>query len=232
MGTAITRLVCFGSAATVLALTASACVDNNVTLFIEKVMAPDPDDNCVAQSDPDGLFYGAGALDTALSPQYEAWVLVGNQMVARGDSDTLRPESSRIQLYEAEVEIFDSSGGTISSFTHPVTGFVDVGSGTEPGWGLAKVTLVDAGTGGALGGLQTLISRIKIYGVTLGGIDVETGYYDYPIQVCSGCLPCVCPESADAEYTTACAPGQNEAVDCRLDACWAAGNFCGCPIAE
>jgi hypothetical protein len=218
--------------AALFALGAPGCVDNNVSLFIQQAQVRDPGTDCSAAADPDSAYWMVGIMDTALTGEYSAALLVGNQLKARGDSDTLRPESNRVQLYEADVELFDSGGGTVSAFTMPISGFVEVSGSTAPAYGLAFVTLIDAGTGAALAGQQTtLIARVKIYGETLGGLEVETGYWDYPIEICSGCLGCICPTSPDAEYTETCNPGQNTSIDCRLVACWGTTDNCGCPVA-
>jgi hypothetical protein len=237
MGNTVHRLVrpvvsalLLGVPALLLALAAPACVDNNVTLFIRQVQVREADSGCVAVADPAGLHVSVGVFDTDYSSEFWGALLVGNQLAARGQSDTLRPESNRVQLYEADVEIFDSGGGTMSSFSMPISGFVDVGSPTDPAYGIANVALIDAGSAGALAGQQTtVIVRVKVYGETLGGIEVETGYWDFPIQVCAGCTPCTCPKSIDDDFATWCNPGLSDTIDCRRQACWGA-NMCGCNI--
>ena len=169
-------------------------------------------------------------MDVAYASEYDGELLVGNQLVSRGDQATMRPESARVQLYSADLTIFDAGGATLSSFSVPISGFVDVGSGNSPGYGVVHVPLIDAATGAAIPPGQTVVSRVKIYGVTLGDIQVETGNWDFPIYVCAGCIACVCPATADADYAKSCYPGQNEAVDCRRATCWnaATGTGCGC----
>jgi hypothetical protein len=226
--TAVPALL-LGVPAVLLALAAPACVDNNVTLFIQQVQVPDPENSCSVSADPGAAYFPIGYMDTSLTSQYAGALLIGNQLASRGDSTTLRPESNRVQLYEADVEIFDAGGGSMSAFTMPISGFVEVSSATEPAYGIAYVTLIDAGTGAALAGQQTtVITRVKVYGETLGGLAVETGYWDFPIQICSGCIQCICPSGIDAEYAKTCNPGQNSAVDCRLQACWGTTANCGC----
>ncbi|MBW2527141.1 MAG: hypothetical protein JRI23_23365 [Deltaproteobacteria bacterium] len=222
------RLLGFGAFVALCAPLTTGCVDNNSTIFIRQLQAPEAENFCVVSNTPDSLHWLEGTMDLSLASSYGGTVLVGNQLQERGDESTARVETGRVQLYEAEIELFDYNGATVSSFTMPTTGFVDVSSGTTPSYGLAGVVLVDQGAGVAAN--QTYISRVKIYGENLGGIEVETGWWDYPIYVCDGCLGCICPTSAEAEYAPSCRPGQNESVDCRLKPCWdpAAGNYCGC----
>ena len=219
-----------GTPALLLALGAPACVDNNVSMFIQQVQVPDSSNGCVVTADPSAAYYGAGVMDTQLASGYVATLLVANQLKARGNSDTLRPESNRVQLYQADVELFDATGGSLTSFSMPISGFIDVSSGTTPAYGLATVTLIDAATAASLAGQQTTITaRVKVYGTTLGGIDVETGYWDYTITVCDGCLGCTCPATpSTSDYAKACNLGDNETQDCRLMACWTATATCDC----
>jgi hypothetical protein len=227
-----TRFVCIAAPAALLAPLLTGCVDNNSTMFIRQMQAPDAEGDCLVTDGEDGLHWTEGYFDVSLAQSYGGTVLVGNQVQERGDETTGKVETSAVQLYEAEIETFDYSGATISSFTMPTTGFIDQASGTTPSYGLAGVVLVDPGAAGAVGAGQTLISRVKIYGETLGGLEVETGWWDFPIFVCDGCLGCECPATIDAEYTLACRPGNNESVDCREKPCWdpAANSYCGCQL--
>jgi hypothetical protein len=230
MGYTLPRIARIGfSTALLVALSTAACVDNNTTLFIQQVQAISATNSCEATADPTAAFWSSGTMDLALTAEYNAMLLVGNQLVSRGNADTMRPESARVQLYSADVSVFDAGGGTVGEFSLPVAGFVDVGTGDTPGYGLVHVPLIDAGTSAAIAPGQTVVARVKIYGSTLGGIDVETGYYDFPIVVCQGCIACTCPSSADSEYVVACQAGQNEGIDCRNDTCYsAANNWCSC----
>jgi len=211
------RVIAIGFVVGISALSAG-CADNNQTIFIRQAQARDPGDGCVAKADPTGLFRNQGLVDTTLSAlEYRAPLLVGNQLVPRGNSATLRTETSRVVFFEAEVEMFDFEGNSLGGFSQPVSGFADPSSGTDPGYGLVSATLADAATmanASAQGG-QTIVSRVQIFGETLGGLSVETGLWDYPIFVCAGCLGCVEPESCDDELLPTCTVGQDDPIDCR-----------------
>jgi len=202
-----------------LAATTMGCTETNSTIFIRQVQVPDPDDQCIVRADPAALFTGHGFLDTALGDgAYQATVLVGNQMIRRGDEDTLRTETARVQLYEAEIEVFDYAGGLLNEYTMPVSGFADPATGTEPGWGLVGATLVDAGSASAAAGGsgQTVVTRVKLYGVSLGGEEVETAPWDFPVFVCSNCLACVEPDTCEDDRLEVCNLGQDASPDCRV----------------
>lgn len=237
------RAVVLGVVVCVSGVIASACADNNQTLFIRQVQAPESGE-CGFSNDPQGDYYMNGVLDLMLTSQYRATLLVGNQIVPRGDSDRVRAETSRVSLDEAEVRVEYTDGTEVNSFTIPGNGFVDPSSGSEPGWGTFRTVLIDSATAdglrGALGATSTsrsskvgrVVAVVKVFGKTLGGREVETGEFRFPIEVCYGCsvsfpasrwlddgihpVPnCLgCADASDVE--TPCLSGQDEAVDCCL----------------
>ncbi|MBI4706133.1 MAG: hypothetical protein HY744_33985 [Deltaproteobacteria bacterium] len=223
------RVFALAAAVGGFALLTPACADNNQTIFIRQVQAMTTSDKCIVQPDTGVLFRSHGFLDVAMRGSYDAWLLVGNQLVRRGLEDRLRTETNRVQLYEAEVTVYDFAGNPVTccvgdsctegSYTEPISGFVDPAISSNAGWGLAGVTLIDPMIAGCLYGLdaQTVVSRVKIYGVTLGELEVETDYWDFPITVCTDCLGCVPYQSEDDDWVCPCLPGQDESHDCRME---------------
>jgi hypothetical protein len=209
-----TRLTLVLAAAT--ASSAVGCVDNDSTIFIAQMMQIDPESECTVVNDPSSPSISAGVIDVSITDQYFGMVLVGNQLVRRGDPQRLRTETGRVQLFEAEVEVFDYAGATLSSFIQPVSGFIDVATGANPGWGLTGLTLIDGAAAAASGGNAGLVARIRIRGETLGGLEVETGEWDFPINVCNGCFLIVEPATCEDERVETCMPGQDSRrVDAR-----------------
>jgi hypothetical protein len=216
-----------GSVLAVAALSfGSGCVDNNESLFIRQVPLPDVEDQCTVTNDPTGAALSSGLADVALTSAYAQYFLVGNQLIPRGDADLLRPETSRVQLYEAEVDIFDG-GVLVDKFTVPVAGFVDPANETEPSFGIAVVNpVITANTLSAISAVHGaagvfIVARVKVNGTTLGGLDVATGVFDFPIFVCgdraagASCVPRKVPASCMDELPSPCLPGQDSAHDCR-----------------
>ncbi|MCA9622780.1 MAG: hypothetical protein KC731_27360 [Myxococcales bacterium] len=207
-------LVAFGL---VLGGLTSGCVENNTTIFIQTNKYADPEEACIVTPDPENTFIPNSFLDVSLRDTYVANLLVGNQGVSSADADRLRTETNRVTLYQAEVEVFDPrSGSTLSSFSEPISGFVDIGNGNAPGWGIARVNLIHASD--LNGYLGPTVARVKVFGETLGGNDVETGIWDYPIEVCTDCTPCYDPPTPDdcnVEAHATCFVGQDSGADCR-----------------
>lgn len=204
----------------------SGCADNGETLFIRQVPVPDPQDKCTVSADPGGAALFSGKLDASLGTTYRQYFLVGNQMVPRGDSARLRPETSRVQFYETAVEIYDSDI-LVDSFTVPVSGFVDHASDTSPAFGLVEVNpILTANTVDAVIGQHGpqgvfVVARVSVHGITLGGTKVKTGVFDFPIFVCGdrankiACISEIRPTSCMDDLNFACVRGQDVPHDCR-----------------
>lgn len=212
----------------------AACADNNSSLFVRQVQAVTLEDECVVTNDPSAPVQLSGQMDLGLTRTYSAALLVGNQLVQTGDDSTLRLEASRVQLFEAEVQVFDFNANLLSEYTVPVSGFVDPANGTSPNFGFVETTLIDSTTADAVaasGVNQTVVSRVKVFGTTIGGLDVETGYFDFPIFMCksgsvdeamSSCVPCVELDPSETVLNP-CRFGQDAIYDCRRAP--ADGNF-------
>lgn len=220
------RRLCTGALLGALAATSIACTETNSTIFVRQMVVPD-EEECVYEPDPSGTFFLEGTYDYSIpdavgsdQPGYFGAMLVGNQLTQRGDADTLRLETGRVQLYEIEVQVFSFDGQLLSEYTQPTSGFVDPSNGTDPGYGVTGGTLVDpvaiAAVRGSAFPTQRVVSRIKIFGTTTGGEDVETAEWDFPVTVCAGCLGCREPESCEDEKTGSCLLAQDRHSDCRL----------------
>lgn len=209
-------------------LLGSACADNESSLFIRGCKLRSGDD-CSVDNEVSGTYVSKGFVDAAFYKEFYCDLLVGNQVVQRGSSDQLRTETSRIELYEADVRVVDLGGdpvayqdGSSVEFTVPITGFVDPGSGSDPGYGLASVTMLDGGSlvslRGSLAAPQDrteVIAYVKVRGRTLGGQELESPEWPLPISACSGCRcvntpdPICCVTPAD----TACSDLDDPALD-------------------
>lgn len=228
----------------------SACAHNDESVFIREVMAPPSvgvGTTCLYTPDPTLPEIPRGRLDVKLSTAYEGYLLVGNQLVAQANPDQLRTESNRIELQDAVVTVTMAgtvgnvaAGTQLTSYTDIISGFVDPSTGGTPGWGLALVNLLPfdripspppVPTDGST---ITLVAHVKLQGQTLGRTNVETNEFDFPIDVCSGCLlsfpagsdnPVLPEPNCKGSLLTVtgggmiiqpCFLGQDQLVDCRL----------------
>lgn len=199
------------SAVATLVLATQGCTDARTSVFIRQMQALS--DDCTVSGDPASFALLAGVVDPTLTSSYAAAMLVGNQLVQRGEADLLRPETNRVQFYSVDVEVFDFAGNSVGAYSVPATGFADPASGSSPGYGVVAATIIDPGAMAALTPGTTAVSRVVVYGVTLGGIEVETAPWDFPILV--GGLGCATPANPDDDIKRVCILGQDDPPDCR-----------------
>ena len=219
-------------------LAGSGCtVEQESQLFIRQVIAVVQPD-CVARAEPDAASIGTGVLDVALSQEYKAWLLIGNQLVTRGSVDQVRTETGRISFQSAEVRITSASDGSeLSAYTVPINGFADAALNQEPSYGAANLPLIDRGAVAALGNipareLRRIVATVKVTGRTLGGSTVTSNEFPFVIQACRGCLvsfrdddddknqdgvDCLGPGSATSSVNAnaSCSVGQDTAISCQ-----------------
>lgn len=217
-------LMLFGASS--LPLMSSGCVDAEAMFFISGVKYQ----GCEALS-VDSPELAKGTMDLRYACNYLAVLELGNQLVRRGDETKLQLETSRISVESVDVEILAADESPINAFTYPTTGFIDPATGSSPGRGLSGALLVDGGTSAMLaeqgGGLY--IIRIVAHGRTLGGDDITTRPFDFPLEVCIGCLcfepsndTCVASEGSPSDQ---CFFPQDTGFDCR----WLNGHTCSEP---
>lgn len=219
-------------------LVGSGCtVEQESQLFIRQVLAVVQPD-CIARAEPDAPAVGTGILDSALSQEYKAWLLVGNQLVTRGSADQARTETSRISFQSAEVRITSASDGSeLSAYTVPINGFADAALNQEPSYGVTNLPLVDRGAIAAIGSipgreLRRIVATVKVTGRTLGGSTVTSNEFPFVIQVCRGCLvtfgnddddpntpetDCTGPGSTSSTISNnaSCITGQDTSISCQ-----------------
>jgi hypothetical protein len=215
--------------ATVVGLGAGGCSEAETGLYISSALASTPP-QCVLRADPSSLQLPGGTLDVSIgiNPSYFASLLVGNQLTTRGDKENLRSETMIVTITGAEVRLLDDVGAITDEFTVPATGVIEPDSGDDPGFGIVRVPLIpvslaldlrDQMLGGALPRGVTRVARVKVFGSTIGGVDIESSEFTFVIVVCYDCLidtppgvDCNDPEGAPE---APCNKGQDARVDCR-----------------
>lgn len=218
---------------------APACAQNDVSLFIHGLIAPPTNRQggvCTYTADPGQAQLFEGRLDIGVRDNYFGVLLVANQLIPRGDPTQTRAESNRMHLDGAIVRVTFPDGGLIREFTSYGMGFADPAVNNAPGFGTIGVALFDPPTADLIrpqlpdrNASRMLLLNVKVFGKTLGGVDVESGEYQVPIRVCNGCLvsfasgndPAVspqpnCAKALEATTLLPCAAGQDELVPCQL----------------
>ncbi|HXX66248.1 MAG TPA: hypothetical protein VEK07_03650 [Polyangiaceae bacterium] len=210
-----------------------ACAHDDTTLFVYDVLAQPtvtPGQSCTFTSSVTQPFINGGLLDIDLSVSYEAEFLIGNQMIAQANPNAPKTETSFIQVQGAVVTIKDSTGSQVlAQYTDNSSVTVPPASGGTPGFAPVGITIVDANTVLKYGanGLRVL-TFTQFFGVTLGGQSVQSNVYEFPVDMCEGCLidylnapgyplpNCVNSANVAAPMSEPCIPGQDLAISCLL----------------
>jgi len=225
----------------------AACVHDDSTIFVFDVLAPQEVSNgqtCSFNSDTTQPFLSSGIADVDFVDEYGAFFLVGNQMVPRGNPSTPTVETSYVQIQGAVVRITDSGGNQLANYTYLTSATIPPLNGTTPSFspigGPTGVTIIDHDTMASQavqsvvlgGGIARLVTYTRFFGTTTGGTNVESGEFEFPVDVCRGCLIAFAPVDINPEFeppncgnavtgaggTTAlpvpCFPGRDIEIDC------------------
>jgi hypothetical protein len=226
-----------------------ACVHNNSSIFIQNVLAPQqvsPGQGCQFTNATTQPFIPVGVLDVALRGHYDPVYLVGNQLVSEANSSQLMTETSTVNIQGAIVRLTDSQGNSVGTgnFTSLTSGTIYPANGGVPSYTAIGVPdVIDSNTVKAIMSANAtvlstpnayvrVITYVKIFGNTLGGRYVESGEFEFPVNVCAGCLvsfsaqdnnPCFAQPnclgnpgagSSSAQQTIPCFVGQDISIDC------------------
>jgi hypothetical protein len=173
-----------------------SCATNDSMMFIIGVYAR-KQGTCSPKADADAPIWASGTLDRLFASDYTAALLIGNQITERGSREQLRTETSRVSLKGAEVTLESLKGEALAAaFSSTATGFVDAASGTDPSISVMYATLIPASVAPDLP-LGTVVAKVRVFGDTLGGEDVESSELSFPIEVCEGCLVAYTAASRD-----------------------------------
>jgi hypothetical protein len=213
-------------------LGSTACTDYETGFFILGTAALEaPQCGVTAEANATRLL--DGALDVGLKLEYEATLLVGNQLTPRGDKENLRTETQVTTIFGAEIQLLNDTGELDTEFTVATSGVIIPSAAEEPGFGAVNVVLIPGTSGAALAAditdpreRRTRVAKVKVFGETIGGIEVESAEYTFVITVCEGCLVDFpvealasdgsCTMAGDQLPVEPCRPGQDNDLDCRL----------------
>jgi hypothetical protein len=222
----------FGLALIAVAMAVSfvGCIDNDKSLVIMYNVVPD--DSCIYEIDP-SYIRTRGFLDlnhpaygTPPEPTYYFFPQVHNYMPTNLSTANGELDSMAIQLKKATISyawligrdslaplghtnLLALENGTLDIY---LSGVVEPASTSgDPGQFVTHLRLIPPDVGTQLAALSTdaeefvLGVHVTIKGTTLGGVDIQSNEFVYPIEFCWGCLSYTCP---DGTYPS-CNPGQD-----------------------
>lgn len=225
-----------------------SCATNDSMMYIVGVAARESG-SCAVAADLETTMLARGTMDRLLASEYTAALIVGNQLTQRGSRERLRTETSKVALKGAEVRLENTQGRElVPAFSAIGTGFVDASEGVDAAPAVMFATLIPASIAQTLP-VGTVVSKVRVFGTTLGGEDVESAELLFPIQVCDGCLVSFPASARDltadgdtyqcllATDDNVSSPGADEALPCQLGidipvpctACSGLYDFCRSP---
>lgn len=164
-----------------------SCATNDSMMYIVGVAARQ-EGACAVDADLETAILARGTLDRLLASDYTAALIVGNQLTTRGSRERVRTETSKVALKGAEVRLENTQGAALApAFSAIGTGFVDASEGTEAAPAVMFATLIPASIARTLP-LGTVVTKVRVFGTTLGGEDIESSELLFPIDLCEGCL--------------------------------------------
>jgi hypothetical protein len=182
----LTSLLAFAAPCLVAGVLPS-CATNDSMMYIVGV-AVRKAGACAVKPDLTGTILAKGAMDRLFATDYVAALIVGNQLTQRGSRERVRTETSRVALKGAEVKLESPQGAElVPAFSSIGTGFVDASDGTDAAPAAMFATLIPASIAPSLPA-GTVVVKVRVFGTTLGGEDVESAELLFPIEVCDGCL--------------------------------------------
>jgi hypothetical protein len=172
------------------------CAENDSMMFIIGVYAR-KEGSCTPKADAGAPIWDGGVMDRLFASDYTAALLIGNQITERGSREQLRTETSRVALKGAEVKLESLNGASlVDPFSSTATGFVDAAAGTDPALSVMYASLIPPSVAPDLP-QGTIVAKVRVFGTTLGGQDVESSELSFPIQICDGCLVSFPAEARD-----------------------------------
>jgi hypothetical protein len=224
------RLGAFALLAAGAALVPSSCARNDSSIFIRACLATTDRTGCQFMVQETSAEIFRGSVDAAYAGEYTCFAAVENQLVAQGNATTLRTETAGVELYEAEVQVLDPSQGNaaLKQFSVPISGYVDPSVAGQDGISGTEIVFVDAATLQAeakkvIGAnkVQTVVASVIVLGQTLGGTQVHSQEFLFPIDIYVGgtCYEppgMGCCGGSGSSVTTDCRLGIDESTNCQL----------------
>ncbi len=229
-----TLVVLLIAASSAGSITLVGCQDREVSMSIVNVRPIDPE-NCTPVEDTT-VFQTNGTIDMALRNNYQATLMVENNLVDVANAKGFSPNETRIStnaimLRSATIEFsaLDQLTAEIPPRRNiPLSGTIS----EETQLMLTGVEILDANTVSQIRNSQefistargeakpvrtsvTLLARIRLKGETIDGREAESNEFLYPIEVCNGCRVLYPPDMVTPRggYLTCPSPSPDIEVD-------------------
>jgi hypothetical protein len=237
------------SAAVVAATAGSAtpgCAHNNASMFVHSVLAPPTPSagSCTYNNDPTSPVLSSGTVDGLVTDYYNPAFLIGSTLIPQGNQATPDSETARIEVQGAIVQVVDpATNATIEDATVLTSAIIEPASGSVPSYAGAFLNIMDAAAiahftpSAPLAPSKIALVYVTFFGQTLGGQDLQSDQYQFPVDVCAGCLvtypagedpPTYCVGASTSAVFEACQSGMDQTTDCTY--CSGTSTYCKNPV--
>ncbi len=210
-----------------LALAGAGCLaDNTDSLIILQNQVLDPSTSCGVPSSATMTTETAGILDVGLVEAgfdgYEVYPLLFNNLVNRATTQVTTKDSIELTGAQVQLQGVLASSLSQSSFSLQVFGGTVLPNQTA---GMSVNVIpreLALEMGNFITGTETapptVVAHFRVTGIRAGG-ELDSGYVDYPITVCRGCLtggPLLMCNPVDKSLVKlgSCNPAQDSLVTC------------------
>lgn len=240
--------------AVIAAMASPACVEYPQSIVVLKVVRPKPNEEggCTVDAGDNGLVNGT--LDVLVAQSYSASLAVRNELRSSKDLAKARSEAGNVYLLGATVRLTLASGEALTSdpgldgragneFRTEGSGFLEPGALSSITVNLldgAAVCQIARRVEERVNNLKVrpqdqsvqVIAFARVQAQTLGGLTIESQEFQFPINVCWGCLAnvtlagnvCSAPAAAAGDDKPICNPGQDASITC--DKCKSISDYC------
>ena len=204
---------------------AASCADDNSSIFIRGIPIPEVEENgCTWDGAATTFLLAPGTYNVEADqilgeqPAYRLVVAATNQLQPRATSG--RPETNGVHITRVEVEIkaagetLNLGDGVPNPYSVSAASYIPPASDPmSPGVGIISFAAIPGNYAQPLrsamdAGTQEVVLEVRFFGKTMGEIDIETGVWSWPVQLCTGeCLFAFVGPSDEAAL--ACFPGQD-----------------------
>ncbi|NOY94310.1 MAG: hypothetical protein GXP55_24290 [Deltaproteobacteria bacterium] len=198
----------------VLATALAGCTADNASVFIEGDVIPEIQDvGCDVTVD--GTLLTSGVYNIDLAAPYSIFPVYANQLLSRATD--IRADPNGVQIMGAEIELQDQGGTPLdfptlpNPFSIPTSTYVPSGDVGEPGRAVGELQIIPEVYRVSMPAevrRAVILVSVKVFGRTNGNIDIQSGVWQWPVQLCGdGCLfECL---GLDGTEVVSCQPGQD-----------------------
>jgi len=171
---------------------APGCAEDETMLYVRAIVPPTRGCGFDGTVDVNVITLTWGMLDWSCKKEYSANVLVANTMQRNASNEIRRTDANRIQIQTIEVNAV-LPGGAVVAYDLPATAVIEPADGNTPGYAVLNVPLlpyrkIEYSRIPGTGLVKQVDFEIRVKGKTLGGREITSGTFLFPVRIGEGIL--------------------------------------------